>query len=272
MIKKYFFNSAVFLSLSLSVSCVNFESKNTTEEEPSKREYSIQSVLWQQHSAEHRALFYQAYNIALDRLKLIEKENESEKPLAIISDLDETVIDNSYYNAKLIEEDAEYSQDSWKEWVLLENATALPGAISFFNTVQNMGIEVFYISNRADSEKTATINNLKKLGLPNADSLHILLKTNSSGKQNRRDLILKDYEVVLYLGDNMSDFSDLYDNKGTNQRNDNTDSLQMKFGREFIVFPNIIYGDWESKGIYESNFKLSREEKDSIRRSKLISY
>lgn len=260
-------NIVVFILF--SACSTNFD-KNNYNNHLSLRDYSVQSVLWQQHSAEHRALCYQAYNIALDRLKNLEKQNE--RPFAIISDLDETVIDNSFYNAMLIEKDQDYSKESWREWVLLENAKALPGAIDFFKRVKEMGIEIFYISNRSDSEKTATINNLKKLDLPNADTSFVFLKTNSSGKEIRRKKVLKNYDVVLYMGDNMSDFSDLFDNKGTIQRNALTDSLRATFGRKFIVFPNAIYGDWESKGIYEGNYQLNPTEKDSIRRSKLLSY
>ncbi|QNL21171.1 5'-nucleotidase, lipoprotein e(P4) family [Hyphobacterium sp. CCMP332] len=260
-------NIVVFILLS---ACSNSIDKTNPNTDLRLRDYSVQSVLWQQHSAEHRALCYQAYNIALDNLKDLEAHNE--KPLAIISDLDETVIDNSFYNAMLIEKNQEYSKKSWKEWVLLEKAKAIPGAIDFFTRVKEMGIEIFYISNRSESEKTATINNLQKLGLPNADSSFVFLKTTSSGKEIRRKRVLQNYDVVLYMGDNMSDFSELFDNKGTVHRNALTDSLRSTFGRKFIVFPNSIYGDWESKGIYEGNYQLNPSAKDSIRRSKLISY
>ncbi len=260
-------NCVVYIAIS---ACSQSLEKSKNNDEVSLRDYSVQSVLWQQHAAEHRALCYQAYNIALDRLN--DLEARSDKPIAIISDLDETVIDNSFYNAKLIKLDEDYSKESWREWVLLENAKALPGALDFFKQVKEMGIEIFYISNRSDSEKTATINNLKKLGLPNADTSFVFLKTNSSGKEKRREKVLRNYSVALYLGDNMSDFSKLFDNEGTVERNNLTDSMRTAFGRKFIVFPNAIYGDWESKGLYEGNFELSATGKDSIRRLKLIDY
>lgn len=274
MIKKIKSSFSAIVLILFSFSCVQLEESKSTKKEDSLREYSVQAVLWQQRSAEHRALCYQAYNTAIERLKDIDlsKSEYGDKPVAIVSDLDETVIDNSYYNAKLIEENREYEKETWKEWVLKENAKALPGAVDFFNKVRDMGIEVFYISNRRSSEKNSTINNLKKLGLPFADSTHIMLKTTESEKQKRRNKVLDKYEVLLYLGDNLSDFNELYDNKGTLARNNITDSLKSKFGRHYIVFPNIMYGDWESKGIYNSNYNLSTKEKDSIRKSNLISY
>ena len=48
--------------------------------------------------------------------------------------------------------------------------------------------------------------------------------------------------------------------------------MQASFGDKFIVFPNPMYGDWESKGIYENNRAWTSEQKDSVRFSKLISF
>ena len=77
------------------------------------REYSIQSVLWQQLSAEYKALCHQAFNLAKFQLdKILLEKNKEGKPLAIITDIDETVLDNSPFNAKMIETDEEYSKEN----------------------------------------------------------------------------------------------------------------------------------------------------------------
>jgi predicted secreted acid phosphatase len=52
-------------------------------------------VLWQQTAAEYRALCYQAFNIAALRLNEISKKKLRKQKLAIITDLDETILDNS---------------------------------------------------------------------------------------------------------------------------------------------------------------------------------
>ncbi|MEM6725949.1 MAG: HAD family acid phosphatase, partial [Bacteroidota bacterium] len=117
-------------------SCKTTEpSKQTATPEPTDiaipvREYSIQSVLWQQLSAEYKALCHQAFNLArlqLDHQLLLKQEGEL--PLAIITDIDETVLDNSPFNAKMIETDEEYSKENWIKWGQLEEATAVPGAL-----------------------------------------------------------------------------------------------------------------------------------------------
>src|SRR3954466_4164107 len=59
-------------------------------------DYSLNSVLWQQRSGEYKALCYQAFSLA--KLRLNEKialHKKDEASLAIITDIDETVLDNS---------------------------------------------------------------------------------------------------------------------------------------------------------------------------------
>jgi 5'-nucleotidase (lipoprotein e(P4) family) len=237
------------------------------------REHSVQSVLWQQLSAEYKALCYQAFNIA--KLQLDEtllQRNGDGKPLAIITDIDETLIDNSPYNAKMIETDQEYSKESWIEWGLLEQATAVPGALAFLKYAESKGVQVFYISNRYAIQDKETKANLRKLGFPFIDEQHFLLREKSSGKEERRQIVTKEHRVVMLLGDNLSDFVDLFDGKPTAERNNIVEDLKYKFGTEFIVLPNPMYGDWETKGLYEGNYNWSPAQKDSLRRAKLISY
>jgi Predicted secreted acid phosphatase len=54
------------------------------------------AVVWYQTSAEVKALYVQGYNVARDNLAT-KLATQSEKPKAIILDIDETVLDNSPY-------------------------------------------------------------------------------------------------------------------------------------------------------------------------------
>lgn len=238
-----------------------------------KREHAVQAVLWQQLSAEYKALCYQAFNVAKFRIDNILLENNHDgKPLAVITDIDETILNNSPFEAKGIITDEEYSEKNWVEWVKLEQATAIPGALEFFNYVNSKGIEIYYLSNRSVLQEMETMNNLKKIGFPSIDEKHFLLKDKMSGKEDRRQSVSKENRIVMLLGDNLSDFSGLFDNKPTNERNDGVENLKDLFGNKFIVLPNPTYGDWQTKGIYEGNYKWTEVQKDSIRKAKLISY
>jgi 5'-nucleotidase (lipoprotein e(P4) family) len=238
-----------------------------------KREYSVQSVLWVQHAAEYKALCYQAFNVAKFQIdNILAKGNTGDKPLAIVTDIDETIFNNSPYEAKLIKANKEYAHDSWVEWEKLEKAEPIPGSLEFLKYVESKGIQVYYITNISVQQQKETMNRLKTIGFPFVDQKHMLLRETTSGKEDRRHIVAKDNTIVMLLGDTLSDFSDLFDNKSTADRNTAAESLKEKFGKEFIVIPNPTYGDWEMKGIYEGKYQWTLVQKDSIRKAKLITY
>ena len=236
-------------------------------------EHMMQAILWQQLGAEHRALCYQAFNVAKNRLNIaLAKKSHWKKPLAIITDIDESILDNSPYDAKLALENKEYSQKTWKRWVDRAQAKAVPGAVAFMQYAKKRGVQVFYISNRRESLLKPTMENLRKLGFPYIDKEHFLLRTGSSSKHIRREKVRKSYHVVMYIGDNLSDLNHLFDHQGTKRRNFVADSLRNDFGNKYIVLPNPVYGDWETNGVYDGNYHWTEQQKDSIRRAKLITY
>jgi len=237
------------------------------------REYSISAILWQQHAAEYRALAYQAFNLARIRIDYImNMKNDYDKPIAIVADIDETVLDNSPYSGKQIELDEDFNTMRWTEWVNKKQAKALPGALAFFNYAKSKGMEVFYISNRSINQKKETIENLQIMGFPFANDSHVFLKDKNSGKEPRRLQVKQSHEIVLLLGDNLSDFSEVFDDRSTTERNKSVDSLKFLFGEKFILLPNPTYGDWENKGILKGKYDWTNFQKDSIRHSKLNSY
>jgi len=237
------------------------------------REHSIQSVLWQQNAAEYKALTYQAYNLAQLQLdKLLSTHDPKNEKLAIVTDIDETVLDNSPFNGKLIELDVNFSRERWLQWGNLSIADTVPGALGFFNYAAKRGVEVFYISNRYTEQQAVTIQNLKKFDFPFANETHVLLREQSGAKESRRNLVRETHKILLLLGDNLSDFTSLFDRQGTTKRNALVDSLKSAFGSKFIVFPNPMYGDWETKGIYEGRYDWNPEQADSIRNKKIKSY
>ena len=263
----------LFIGCKVSETPKTNPNQNNLRTQIPKREHSIQSVLWQQHSGEYKALCHQAFNLARLQLDKVLLQDVSEgKSLAIITDIDETLINNSPYNAKMIETDEGYSRESWVQWGLLEKATPVPGALEFLKYAESRGVHVYYISNRYVGQGEETKRNLKKLGYPFVDDEHMLLRKETSGKEERRQLVSKDNEVIMLLGDNLSDFAEVFDDKSTDQRNELEESVKDKFGVAYIVLPNPMYGDWETKGLYEGKYDWSPAQKDSIRRAKLISY
>ena len=228
------------------------------------------ATAYQQRAAEYKALCYQAYNIAHDRIAQIGHEN-SPKPKAIMTDIDETILNNSPYQAHQLLQGKDYDPTSWVEWTSKGAADTVPGALHFLQYAAANGIEIFYVTNRGENEREATLNNLKKFDFPNADNAHLLLKGNTSSKEPRKNSIAETHTIVMLMGDNMNDFSSLFEKKTSDERDKVADDFSAEFGKRFIVLPNPVYGDWESS-LYHYNYSLSPAQKDSVIKASLYSY
>ncbi len=269
---KYTLLISTLLLISFSCKTTSTTTENSVIEKGKyipKREHTVQALLWQQNAAEYKALCYQAYNLAKLKIDDLAK-NQYLRPIAIVTDIDETVLDNSPYNARMVKADEGFTKNTWYAWGKEASAKSVPGALEFFNYAAKKGITIYYLSNRDDIQKAETIANLKKVGFPGVDKEHVLLRNGSSAKKPRRDLISKTHQIVMLFGDNLSDFSELFDKQSTSKRNKLVQEMKTKFGTDFIVLPNPMYGDWETKGIYEGSYKWTAKQKDSIRKRKLF--
>jgi 5'-nucleotidase (lipoprotein e(P4) family) len=224
--------------------------------------------IFQQQAAEYKALCFQAYNIAKLRLDVATQQT-SAKPYAVVTDLDETLFDNSPYDAKRALSNLGYENKSWKEWTAKGIADTVSGGPTFFKYAAAKNVEVFYITNRDEDERTGTLNNLKLYGLPYADDAHLIMRHGGSSKEGRRQDVLKTHNIILLCGDNLADFDALYDNKPSEEnRAATTKMLMQEFGSKYIVLPNPEYGDWESS-LFNFNYKLTDAQKDSIIKAQL---
>ena len=201
-------------------------------------------VLWQQSAAEYRALCYQAFNLATARLDKIVTDSPTKKNLAIITDLDETILDNSEIAGQEIKE-GKIDPAKWIKWLQKPEIPTVPGAIDFLKYAGEKGVSVFYISNRDTSGLNITLNILLRLKLPDADLDHMLFLTNDFSKESRRQAVMKDHDVVMLFGDNLDDFMKIFEGKPIAERFAETDSLKEEWGKKFIVLPNATYGEWE---------------------------
>lgn len=238
-------------------------------------DYQEGAVLWTQSSGEAKALAYQAFTLArmmLDRDLRMNRRSRMRR--AVVVDVDETVLDNSLYQATLIKNRQSYNSQSWMEWVNRVEATAIPGAVEFLRYAASRGVRVFYITNRKQVEKQATAANLKKLGFPNVSDETLLVRTdqNSSAKEARRLSVSSRYRIVLLIGDNLNDFAEVFENSRTVEaRVAAVEQNNGQFGTRFIVLPNPMYGDWES-ALYDYNLKLTEAEKAARRKARLKTY
>ncbi|OQP31896.1 5'-nucleotidase, lipoprotein e(P4) family [Pantoea latae] len=228
---------------------------------------SVLALNWFQQSGEYQALTWQAFNGA--RLAFDAAPSLTGKPRAVIVDLDETMIDNSAYSAWQAKNGQPFSAQSWSTWTQAKQALAVPGAVDFARYVTSHGGTLFYVSNRDQKDFDATVANLTQLGFPQANAQTVRLSTGSSNKQARFDAIqAAGYNVVLYVGDNLNDFGAATWHQGNAQRRAFVSQNHQRFGTQFIVLPNPLYGDWES-GMAENYNKLTPQQQLSTRDAQL---
>lgn len=240
--------------------------KHQADNEPLMKIYP---VLFQQTSAEYRALCYQAFNIAKASLDQILTNYKGKQKPAIVTDLDETIIDNSYIEASLIKAGRTYGPGDWKKWVDMAAATAVPGAIDFLKYAKSKGVTIFYISNRDTGAVNATLKNLIKLDIPDAKRENLLFMAGVSSKESRREKVESEYDIIMLLGDNLNDFTTEFEKRPISDRFLETDKAREQWGTRFIVLPNATYGEWES-AVIDYKKGLTPMQKDSLRRDKLI--
>ncbi len=248
------------IGMVLMVSC-NTREQNTAP--ISTQEHLVYATIWYQNSPEAKACYYQGYNLAKERVLSFNKM-KSQKPKAVVVDIDETMFDNSAFQAQQIVDSKGFTPEFWKEWTDLAKAKALPGAVEFSNFCDSLGIPVFYISNRKSDEINSTLKNLDSLGFSFAKKEYLFFKENSSSKEDRRKSIAIKYEIILLIGDNLNDFSDVFENRGEDWGAQKVDEFKNEFGRKFIILPNPMYGEWE-KNIYKGQKDLTVDQERSLR-------
>ena len=226
---------------------------------------NLNAVAWVQTSVEYRAVSEQTYRAAADRLDAALKERHWDalvpgergnaatglKP-AVVLDVDETVLDNSPYQARLVHDGKEYDEVSWDQWVAEKKAKPVPGVVDFAKAATAKGVTLLYISNRAVHLKEATLANLREAGLPVADdSVFLGLGTvvegceqNGSEKNCRRRLAGQKYRVLMQFGDQLGDFVQVEVNT-PDGRNKLYDEYEDWFGERWWMLPNPTYGSWE---------------------------
>ena len=249
-------------ALCLNSCCPTKNTTTTTTENKLIANGKLWSSYYQQNAAEYEALCLQAFNIA--QLRLDEAlAKKGTQPLAIVTDIDETFLDNSPFEAYCAKQGISYSQKAWEEWTVLGEAKPLAGALEFFEYAHSKGVAIFYVTNRLEKEREGTAKNLRKYNFPFPSDSRLILRTAEKSKENRRQQIAKEYDIVLLMGDNLTDFAKDFDERTPQDRSQAVHQNKSQFGKRFIVFPNFSYGDWEGAP-YGYKYNIPETAKEAI--------
>jgi 5'-nucleotidase (lipoprotein e(P4) family) len=193
-------------------------------------------VRWMRESQEYQNLCRQIYRQAEEKISQQAKQERGN--LAVVIDLDETVLDNSQYQVERLKLGLGFTQESWSEWVNREEAGLVPGAKAFLKRARKLGLQVVYLSNRMHANVRPTKENLRALGVLDPEDLFLLRRNKQDTKEIRRAEVVSGkgrmketgpLKVVAYLGDQMGDFPA---------------EVEEALGTSIFVFPNPMYGKW----------------------------
>lgn len=224
------------------------EPRQRTESADELRNPLLWAVAWKRTAAEYCALCHQAFNVArmlVDRA--VDSHRPGDRPLAVITDVDDTILHAGSYWGELIREGGDFFDDDlWDAWIPRNLVTEAPGASEFLHHAAGRGVEVFYVTNRDQGEGTEAfaMEHLRLLGFPFADEEHLTVLRDTSNKEPARAAIAERFEVVLLLGDNLNDFRRDYYLADVDQRIARMEEDRDLFGTRFIVLPNPTDGHW----------------------------
>jgi len=232
------------------------------------------AILWAAHAAEYQAISLQVYAQATRDLPrfiadtswsaLPGHEGLSDKPPAVILDVDETVTSGVDMELTMVP----FTALRQYEWGLAHKAIPVRGVAEFVGAAQNLGVEVFFVTNRpcelldgnhdACPQKQATVDHISEVGIE-TDIDHVLLAKERHGwdreKVTRREHIAKSHRVIMLLGDDYGDFVACSRAKPgapcttpatKTSRSDALDTYKDYWGNGWYILPNPMYGSWTS--------------------------
>ncbi len=248
---------------------------------PAFAEGAERATLWLRNSAEYRAaseIIYRAATAALTQgiedpawsAEPAQTGDLSGLPPAVVMDIDETVLDNSAPQARMILAGtcpAEFDA-VWDAWLAERAAPAIPGAAAFIRAAREMKdaqgrpVKVFFITNRECRHRPGnpsecpqqddTIANLRALGLDAptlADDLMIKGERAAwlqSEKLPRRLEIARIHRIVLNVGDDFGDFLPEVRRQKVPEREQARCAHRDYWGRQWFMIPNPMYGSWQA--------------------------
>lgn len=206
------------------------------------------ALAWQQTAAEFDALCYQACQLARLHLEAaLAAPRDADRPLAVITDVDATILHAHDYWTRLLRADRAFFDDPvWDDWITEDRLTPVPGTQTLLNWCAGEGVEVFYVTNRNQGEQTDAhvLRQLQQAGFPYADADHLFLFRETSDKTPARRAIAERYDVVVMLGDNLNDFHRDYYVTDVAERRALMERDRADWGSRYILFPNPTDGHW----------------------------
>ena len=245
---------------------------------------NMNSVLWVQTAAEYEGNTLTVYSAASQQLASLQSQSGVTADLdqaaaygcvagvhcdalaaaglipAVVLDVDETVLDNSPYQAALVVGDTSFDPVGWDAWIAERSAAAVPGAVSFIEAAQAAGVAVIYMTNRACGQREGsqedcpqrsdTLENLKLAGFPSPGENDLLILRgerpgwDTSEKQSRRAFVAERYRMIMLIGDDIGDLASGIKADSPGERAAFVKAHESLYGVHWFQLANPTYGSW----------------------------
>ena len=183
------------------------------------------------------------------------------KPLAVVLDADETVIQNLGFEYALARRGVGSDRELHRRWMAegVDEIAPMPGAVTAVRAAREAGVKVIFNTNR-DAEFAATAAAaLNRAGLGPAVHLDTLFlrgdPPGGRGKEGRRSAIAERHCVIAMAGDQLGDFTDLFNAAGLpvpeRRRAATGGPLARLWGNGWFMLSNPVYGPGLSGGFDE---------------------
>ena len=175
-----------------------------------------------------------------------------QKPLAVLLDVDETAIQNLGYEYDEAYHGRSYDQERWNRWEQTgaRAVAPIPGAVTALRAIREAGVTVLFNSNRQAANAKHSEAALNHAGLGPARHGETLYLQGDvapgSGKDPRRAAIAERYCVVAMAGDQLGDFSDLFNARTLSVPDRRRAAASAPFaslwGSGWFILSNPVYG------------------------------
>lgn len=175
-----------------------------------------------------------------------------QKPLAVVLDIDETSLLNLGFEADDAQRPGPYDPARWDRWEKTGAGAvaAVPGLMEAAKVAKTSGVTLIYNSNRSIANVSQTEAALDGAGLGPVKHLKNLWLQGDEGttgaKDARRWAIARKYCVIAMVGDQLGDFSDLFNAPGmtpaARRAAANGTAIRTTWGHGWFILPNPVYG------------------------------
>jgi 5'-nucleotidase (lipoprotein e(P4) family) len=192
------------------------------------------------------------------------------RPLAVVLDVDETALQNLGYEYDEAVRGRAYDQEIWNRYERTgQNAVLpMPGAVEALAAVRRAGVTVIFNSNRLSRYAAQTRAAIEGAGLgPAVHRRTLWLKGDigtDSNKDPRRAEISRRYCVIAMAGDQLGDFSELFNARGVGvrpRRAAAAGAYARMWGNGWFMFSNPVYGPG-LRGDFDDVFPADRRWSD----------